>query len=382
MYNIAILASGSGTNAENIVRTFNEGTLLRVRLCITDHADAGVVERMRRYGVKTLYVAPKIWRHEPEKVVEMLRADDIDLVVLAGFMRLVSPVIVSAYAGRILNLHPSLLPKYGGKGMWGHHVHEAVIAAGEKESGVTVHYIDEEYDRGEILMQERVEILPDDTAETLEAKIHEAEYRLYPRAISEALRRMTPPTPPPLPPAGGEPVAVPPALPGQEPAAPGECMVEEPDREATEVDTVPLPQGTPVPPPVEEQPRNVDREWADALKIKYDPEKIDAPQAAQPGMQPAMAPGVQCANQAEVAPMPPNYLVLSILATLLCCFIPGVIAIVYSSKVSNAYFSGDLDGARRASRNAEIWIIASFCLGVIWGTLSLPMMIVRSALGL
>lgn len=190
MHNIVILASGSGTNAENIIKYFGNGDLLRVSLVITDHADAGVVERVRPYGVESVFIPGREWRENPSKIVELLKSQDPSLIVLAGFMRLVAKEIVEAFPGRILNLHPALLPAYGGKGMWGHHVHEAVIAAGEKESGVTVHYIDENYDRGENLMQEHVAIEPGETSASLEAKIHQAEYCLYPRAIEEALRRI------------------------------------------------------------------------------------------------------------------------------------------------------------------------------------------------
>ena len=138
MYKIAIFASGSGTNAENIIKTFHGGNLLRVVKVYTDVADAGVIERLRPYGVETEYVEPRVWRQDPGLVVDALRAEGVDLVVLAGFMRLVDKRIVEAFPRRILNLHPALLPAYGGKGMYGHHVHEAVIAAGEKKSGVTV----------------------------------------------------------------------------------------------------------------------------------------------------------------------------------------------------------------------------------------------------
>ena len=123
MYKIAIFASGSGTNAENIIKTFHGGNLLRVVKVYTDVADAGVIERLRPYGVETEYVEPRVWRQDPGLVVDALRAEGVDLVVLAGFMRLVDKRIVEAFPRRILNLHPALLPAYGGKGMYGHHVH-------------------------------------------------------------------------------------------------------------------------------------------------------------------------------------------------------------------------------------------------------------------
>ncbi len=343
MYNIAILASGSGTNAENIAKTFNQGMLLRVRLVLTDHADAGVIDRMRPLGVETQYVKPSVWRNEPQQVVDILKAHGIDLVVLAGFMRFVSPVIVDAFPQRIINIHPALLPAYGGKGMWGHHVHEAVIAASEKQSGVTVHYVDDKYDHGEILMQETVEITPEHTPETLEQKIHRVEYSLYPRAIVEALRRLG--------------------------------LKEDSEEE-----------------PVAEAKPSVDEMWAETLKVDYDPATaVTPPPIPQPSAGQAVPPTagtVPPAAQRQTPPpataaepMPQSYLAAAIIVTLLCCFIPGVLAIIFSSRVSSKYFAGDIEGARRASRLAQIWIIVSFCLGVLSSTLYLPYMIVASAFG-
>lgn len=374
MFSLAILASGSGTNAENIVRTFQDGSLLRVKLIITDHEDAGVIERMKPFGIKTIYIPGKVWRQEPQNIADILRAHGIDLVVLAGFMRLVAQPIVEAFPHRIINIHPALLPAYGGKGMWGHHVHEAVIAAGEKRSGVTVHYVDTQYDHGQIIMQDYVDIFPEDTAETLEAKIHQVEYSLYPRAIVEVLRRLTPP---PMPPKGPidlekhEPAApVPPPLPDNAPEA---SVDEEQPREEVVIDTE-----TPA-----EQPRDIDEQWADALQIKNyspatppplpaHPEPTYSPNAAAPGN----------GGEAPTEPMPDNYFVLSIVVTLLCCFIPGIIAVLFSSRVSNLYYQGNIEASRRASRGAQIWIIVSFCLGVLSATLYLPYLIVANALGL
>ncbi len=344
MYNIAILASGSGTNAENIAKTFNQGMLLRVRLVLTDHADAGVIDRMRPLGVETQYVKPSVWRNEPQQVVDILNAHGIDLVVLAGFMRFVSPVIVDAFPKRIINIHPALLPAYGGKGMWGHHVHEAVIAAGEKQSGVTVHYVDDKYDHGEIIMQDTVDITPEDTPQTLEQKIHRVEYSLYPRAIVEALRRLDD---------------------KEEPAAEDK--------------------------PSEAKP-SVDEMWAQTLKVDYDPATaVTPPPIPQPAAGQAVPPNAGIAPPpsqmqtpppaAAVEPMPQSYLVMAIIVTLLCSFIPGVLAIIFSSRVSSRYYAGDIAGARRASRLAQIWIIVSFCLGVLSATLYLPYMIVASAFG-
>ena len=190
MKNIAIFASGSGTNAENIARLFHQGNRIRVAVVVSNKKNAGVHQRMEALGVPTLYLPNSVWDNDPAQVVDALRPYAPDLVVLAGFMRTIQPAIIDAYRGRMLNIHPSLLPAYGGKGMYGHHVHEAVMAAGEKQSGVTVHYVSDEIDGGEILMQQSVDIVPGDTAETLEAKIHPVEYSLYPRAIVAALQRL------------------------------------------------------------------------------------------------------------------------------------------------------------------------------------------------
>jgi phosphoribosylglycinamide formyltransferase-1 len=184
---IAILASGSGTNAENIIRRFATSTEAEVSLVISNKPDAMALTRAERLGVETLYVSNDDFARQPQKVIDALRSRNIDLVVLAGFMRKIHDEIVAAYPGRILNIHPSLLPAYGGKGMWGHHVHEAVIAAGEKRSGATVHLVSEQIDGGAIVMQGEVEVTANDTAQTLEAKVHAVEYELYPRAIHKLL---------------------------------------------------------------------------------------------------------------------------------------------------------------------------------------------------
>ena len=193
MKKIAILASGSGTNAENIVRLFHEGNKIRVVHVLANRQKAGVHERMQKLGVPTEYVPNSVWENEAYKVVDILQSKEVDLVVLAGFMRKIDSAIINAYKGRIINIHPSLLPAHGGKGMWGHHVHEAVIAAGDKQSGVTVHYVTDEIDGGEIIMQQAIDLVEGETAESLEAKIHPVEYDLYPRAIVAALKRLDTP---------------------------------------------------------------------------------------------------------------------------------------------------------------------------------------------
>lgn len=187
MYKIAILASGSGSNAETIVRHFHAGNAARVVVVLSNKARAGVHDRMQPLGVATKTLDNSVWADEPERVVALLRSLDVDMVVLAGFLRRIHPAIVTAYRGRILNIHPSLLPAYGGKGMYGRHVHEAVLAAGERETGVTVHHVTDGIDEGAIVMQQPVAIDSGETVETLEAKIHAVEYDLYPLAIAAVL---------------------------------------------------------------------------------------------------------------------------------------------------------------------------------------------------
>ena len=179
MTNIAIFASGGGTNAENIARTFAGGNRVRVAVAITNNRDAGVIKRMEAFHIPVLYFPNAVWSKEPQKIVEALKPYSIDLVALAGFMRRVAPEILEAYPGRVINIHPSLLPRHGGKGMYGHHVHEAVIADGDKESGVTVHYVTDEIDGGSIILQKSFPLAEGETAETLEAKIHPVEYEIF-----------------------------------------------------------------------------------------------------------------------------------------------------------------------------------------------------------
>jgi phosphoribosylglycinamide formyltransferase-1 len=161
--------------------------MVNVELVVSNKPEAFVLSRAQRLGVDTLYISNQDFRENPQQVIAILQQRDIQLVVLAGFMIKIHDEIVASYPNRILNIHPSLLPAYGGKGMWGHHVHEAVIAAGETESGATVHFVSEHIDAGAIVMQGRVEVTPQDTPETLEAKVHAVEYDIYPRAILQVL---------------------------------------------------------------------------------------------------------------------------------------------------------------------------------------------------
>ncbi|MDE6450873.1 MAG: phosphoribosylglycinamide formyltransferase, partial [Odoribacter sp.] len=152
MKNLVIFASGSGSNAENIIQYFEKNPEFRVKRIYCNVADAYVLERAKKYQVPTVVFNREEFRN-PEGILARLQADETDFIILAGFLWLMPPCITAAYPYRIINIHPALLPAYGGKGMYGHHVHEAVIAAGEEESGITIHFVNEHYDSGSIIFQ-------------------------------------------------------------------------------------------------------------------------------------------------------------------------------------------------------------------------------------
>ena len=189
MRKIAIFASGNGTNAENIAEYFSKNEKIKVALIVSNRANAGVHERARRLGIPSLTL-PKADFIAGEPVLQVLREYRIDFVVLAGFMCLVSEPLLRAFPNRIVNIHPALLPKFGGKGMFGHHVHEAVVATGEKESGITIHYINEQYDEGQIVFQASCPLIPEDTPDTVAAKVHALEYRYYPQVIEQIIGKI------------------------------------------------------------------------------------------------------------------------------------------------------------------------------------------------
>ncbi|MDB5258154.1 MAG: purN [Chitinophagaceae bacterium] len=181
MYNIAILASGSGSNAENIIRYFKEHATIRVAEVLTNKSDAYVLERAAK-----LHVPARVFNKEEftsPSFSERLIREGITHVVLAGFLWLVPQHLIAAFPDRIVNIHPALLPKFGGKGMYGGKVHESVVAAGEKETGITIHLVNEEYDKGIHLLQASCTVVADDTADTVAAKVHDLEYEHFPRTI-------------------------------------------------------------------------------------------------------------------------------------------------------------------------------------------------------
>lgn len=187
MKHIVIFVSGSGTNCENLIRHFQGSQLAEVSLVVSNKAEAPALGRAERLGVETAVVS-KAELNSPEVMMPLLNSHNADLLVLAGFLPIVPDFLVEAYNRRIVNIHPSLLPKYGGKGMWGHHVHEAVKAAGEKETGMTVHWVTPVCDGGEIIAQYRVALSPEDTADDIAAKEHELEMKHFPIVIEQVLQ--------------------------------------------------------------------------------------------------------------------------------------------------------------------------------------------------
>jgi len=187
---VAVLVSGGGTNLQALLDALHDSPLARVARVITNRSDAGALARARRHDVPTTRL------RDPDDAAELLAAlaepPPADLVVLAGYLKLVPPTVVARFRWRMINIHPALLPAHGGPGMYGRRVHEAVLASGAAESGVTVHYVDEQYDRGPIIAQARVPVRLGDTAESLAARVLEAEHRLLPLVVLELARRGIP----------------------------------------------------------------------------------------------------------------------------------------------------------------------------------------------
>lgn len=184
--NIAIFASGEGSNAEAIALYFANDENIDVAVSLSNRKNAFVHQRMSALDIPSFTISNEQW-NLATPVIEILKRYDIDFIVLAGFLCIIPGQIIDAYKNRIINIHPSLLPKFGGAGMWGHHVHEAVIASKETLSGITIHYVTNEIDGGEIIFQESCPVMPDDTPESLAARIHELEHKHYPAIIKRLL---------------------------------------------------------------------------------------------------------------------------------------------------------------------------------------------------
>ncbi len=190
MRKIAIFASGSGTNAENIIKYFSNGDLARVDLVLSNCSEAFVLKRAAALTVDTMIFDRNDF-YESGRVLGCLIERGIDFIVLAGFLWLVPGDILNGYAKRIINIHPALLPRHGGKGMYGDRVHRAVIESHEKESGITIHYVNSRYDEGDIIFQAKCKVSGSDTPESLAAKVHSLEYEHYPRVIAEQIKNLS-----------------------------------------------------------------------------------------------------------------------------------------------------------------------------------------------
>lgn len=184
--NIAIFASGGGTNCENIIRYFKDSDEVCTALVISNKAEAPVLGKALKLGVP-VQIVTKAELNDEAVMMPLLQQYAIDFIVLAGFLPLVPDFLIEAFPRRIVNIHPSLLPKFGGKGMWGHHVHEAVKAAGETETGMTVHWVTPVCDGGDIIAQYRVALSPEDSADVISEKEHVLEMKYYPLVILRAL---------------------------------------------------------------------------------------------------------------------------------------------------------------------------------------------------
>lgn len=182
MKNLAIFASGEGTNAENIIRYFENSGTAKVTLLVYNRKEAGVRLRAERLGVRTEYI-PKSMFGDSEKVLATLREANTDIIVLSGFLLFVPEYLLETYHNRIINIHPSLLPLHGGKGMHGIHVHEDVLACGDKETGITVHVADAQLDHGCVLFQAKCPVERGDTPEDVAARVHKLEYAYFPEVI-------------------------------------------------------------------------------------------------------------------------------------------------------------------------------------------------------
>jgi phosphoribosylglycinamide formyltransferase-1 len=189
MKNIAIMASGSGTNAENIIKYFSNKNTAKVALVLSNKRKALVLKRAEALDVESWF-----FEHDDlyssGRVLDILLKNRIDFIVLAGFLWLIPEKILDTYKSRIINIHPALLPRYGGKGMYGDRVHKAVIDNGDRESGITIHYVNKNYDEGDIIFQARCHVDPDDTPESLATRIHALEYKHYPIVIEELISEL------------------------------------------------------------------------------------------------------------------------------------------------------------------------------------------------
>lgn len=187
--NLAVFASGSGSNAENIIRYFNNkgNNSSKVVLIVCNKKDAYVVTRARNLGV-SVEIITRSQLNDPDFFLGLMRKYRVDFIALAGFLLMIPPFMISAFHDRMVNIHPSLLPKYGGKGMYGHHIHEAVVKAGEKETGITIHQVSDACDEGAVLFQVKIPVDDGDTPDDVERKIHALEKDHYPAVLDRLMK--------------------------------------------------------------------------------------------------------------------------------------------------------------------------------------------------
>jgi len=189
LINIAIFASGTGSNAQKIIDHFRNSSQAKIALIISNKKKAGVLQIAEKENIPSLIVERDKFYSDASYLNE-LAEQKIDFIVLAGFLWRIPSALLHAYPNRIVNIHPALLPKYGGQGMYGHYVHESVLAGGEKESGITIHYVDDHYDHGDVILQVRCPVMKDDTAESLANRIHALEHANYPVVVEELIRKL------------------------------------------------------------------------------------------------------------------------------------------------------------------------------------------------
>lgn len=185
---IALFASGSGTNVENIANYFKNNQQVQISLILCNNPNAYVIERAKKLNIPCL-VFNRNQFYNTSIIIDALTNNNIGLIVLAGFLWLVPDNILQAYNNKIINIHPALLPKYGGKGMYGNNVHKAVVANAETKTGITIHYVNSNYDQGQIIFQDTCEVLKTDTAEQVAAKVHALEYQHFPRIIDQIVTK-------------------------------------------------------------------------------------------------------------------------------------------------------------------------------------------------
>jgi phosphoribosylglycinamide formyltransferase 1 len=186
MNKLAIFASGSGTNAENLIQTFKESKKIEIATIFSNNKNAFVIQRAINHSIKH-YVFSRPDFYQSEKILELLKKEEISFIILAGFLWLIPEYLINAYPNKIINIHPALLPNYGGKGMYGMSVHEAVVKNKDTETGITIHYVNKEYDKGSIIFQARCKVSDKDTPEVVAKKVHELEYMHFPKIIEQIL---------------------------------------------------------------------------------------------------------------------------------------------------------------------------------------------------